>query len=617
LCAGCGAEPRRDAGEDAGPDDAGFEPPAPEPPASPVLTPCPKGWREVADADGAATCDPYPEGGAKACGADEAHFPGEPACTRIGRPCPVGDFPEDLPAGSTAIYVRPGAVGGDGREASPYGSIAEALADATDGAIVALAKGTYDEVVTLARPVTLRGACVAETIVTSSVPSDFDATITIAFRGGARLEDLTVSGERTAVRVSGDAVAAEMESVLVDGAAVIAVEVGAGASLAAHSIVVRGTRSSSRRDFGSALEVFGAAHATVSRAIFEDNRTVGLLSAEPGSDLEAMDVVVRRTSTSEGALDFGFGIQVQGGARAVVSRALFEGNHSAGMNSALPGSELFATDVIVRGTEAREQDDEAGYGLEVFAGARAEVSRAVLDGNRATGAVALDEETEIVLSDVVVRDTRARLRDGDAGYGIDVQDGAHGDVSRALLARCGATALLALGAGANLVAEDVTVRDTLGRESDRAGGYGVTVENAALLTLTRARVDGSRGVGIVASGVGATAELADVDVVGTLEQECAALGTCNGFGTGLAALDTGTLDVTRFRSSDAVMCGVQVAAFGQADLHVGVISGNAIGANLQFEGFDPRRLQDGVIYRDNEVTFDTSALPVPEVQQGF
>src|SRR5687767_7702175 len=95
-------------------------------PAPPVFTPCPAGWREVEGGD-VTVCDPWPATGrVSTCAADEAHFPGEPGCARIGTACPAGDWPEGLPAGASILHVRPGApAGGDGSQAAPYATIAE------------------------------------------------------------------------------------------------------------------------------------------------------------------------------------------------------------------------------------------------------------------------------------------------------------------------------------------------------------------------------------------------------------------------------------------------------------------------------------------------------------
>ncbi|NIS34721.1 MAG: hypothetical protein GWN73_30450, partial [Actinobacteria bacterium] len=82
----------------------------------------------------------------------------------VGDPCPAGDFPTALPAGPVR-YVRPGATGGDGTMASPFGTVADALAGAPDGVVIALARGTHAEAVSIAANATLVGACAAETTI--------------------------------------------------------------------------------------------------------------------------------------------------------------------------------------------------------------------------------------------------------------------------------------------------------------------------------------------------------------------------------------------------------------------------------------------------------------------
>jgi hypothetical protein len=78
---------------------------------------------------------------------DEAHFPGAPACTLVGTPCSAGDFPTDLPGDAAIVYIRSGApAGGDGWPTAPFGTIGEAVGSAPDGAVVAISKGTFDEI---------------------------------------------------------------------------------------------------------------------------------------------------------------------------------------------------------------------------------------------------------------------------------------------------------------------------------------------------------------------------------------------------------------------------------------------------------------------------------------
>jgi len=223
-------------------------PEAPAPPELPTLTPCPAGWREVPDdgPDGVTRCDPWPESGRQECATDsEAHFLGEPACSAIGTPCTASDWPAGLPDDAVLLHVQAGAAAdGDGSEERPFATIAEAMATAGAGTIIALAKGSYDEAVRLAEGVTLWGACVAETTVTCSEPASDAGTITVDGPLTA-VRNLRVGGERPGLWVDGDATEASvtLDGVLFQGCREYGLSLRGGASATGNTVVVRDTAS--------------------------------------------------------------------------------------------------------------------------------------------------------------------------------------------------------------------------------------------------------------------------------------------------------------------------------------------------------------------------------------
>jgi len=94
--------------------------------------------------------------------------------------------------------------------------------------------------------------------------------------------------------------------------------------------------------------------------------------------------------------------------------------------------------------------------------------------------------------------------------------------------------------------------------------------------------------------------------------------------------------MTDFLCSEAGLAGLQVASGGEADLHgvclpepvdldgggsgcepTALVQANPIGVNVQTEGFDLGRIQDGVVYRDNTRTLDATELPVPGAVGGL
>lgn len=216
LWLGCGGTaPAPDAGvEDAairldaaGVEDAGLEtatPPAPptppaevapiDPAAPPVALDCAP-WDRVTRGD-AAVCAPW--AGASVvpdCAAGERPSPA--GCLAVGAPCPPASelWRADLPA-TGVLYVRPGAAGGDGTRAAPFGTVAEAAAAAPPGAVIALAAGRFEEQVDLPSGVELRGRCARDTVIAPR------AGIAVASPAGGALRDLTIESSDAAVAVS-------------------------------------------------------------------------------------------------------------------------------------------------------------------------------------------------------------------------------------------------------------------------------------------------------------------------------------------------------------------------------------------------------------------------------
>ncbi len=111
--------------------------------------------------------------------------------------------------------------------------------------------------------------------------------------------------------------------------------------------------------------------------------------------------------------------------------------------------------------------------------------------------------------------------------------------------------------------------------------------------------------GLVVSGLGSRATLRH----GTIRRTRALASGL--YGTNVMVIHAGELELTTFESSRADLCGIQLALDGEADLHRGTVSRNLIGVNLQTAGFDLARLQDDVLYLDNEVDLDAAILPVP------
>ncbi|MBI2893325.1 MAG: right-handed parallel beta-helix repeat-containing protein [Deltaproteobacteria bacterium] len=554
------------AGEDASawaPEIAEPEPPAPPaPPELPRMTPCPEGWREKVDPDDPAlvTCDPWPEGGRQECAEDEAHFPGRPGCERIGPPCPEGEWPVEIPEDARVLYVRAGErEGGGGTREQPFGWIADAVAAANDGDVIALSKGLFDEEVWIDRAVTLLGACVLETRIAPSVPGAEPATLTL--RAAAVVRDLQVGGAEVGVDVSRTDGTAELHSVLVREATQFGLVASFRGTLAATDLVVRET-ASDEGAFGYGLDASGGAEVSFERAVLERNRGVGARVAEGGTALTGTDVVLSDTGAWESGGAFGHGLEVSGGAEVTLERVVLERNRGVGALVAGGGTALNATDVVVSDTQVQESDRTLGYGLEVRGGALVTLERALFQRNRTAGLFVHEEGTVLGATDLVVSDTSAREADRQGGLGLEAIQGARVTLERAVLQRDRGVGVQVGGEGTVLAASDLVVSGTQAQESDGDAGYGLDVSGAAQVTLERALLERNRSIGVLLGDEGTTLAAMDMVVSDTQPRESDGF-----FGYGLEAtrgahvvLDRVALERNRGAGAAATEDGTVVAA---------------------------------------------------------
>lgn len=536
----------------------------PEEPAEPVLTPCPGGWREAPpdDSSDVTTCEPWPVSGPLECGDDEAHFPGEAGCVRIGTECPSGDWADDLPSDAEIVYVKAGApAGGDGTMEFPFESITRAMFSSSPGAIIALSKGTFDEELAIFNNNTLWGACVAQTELTCSLPSDLSAAVTV-LGSDVELRNLQVTGSRAGISVVGSSANAHLEDIMITECRSFGIGVMDGASARGRSIVVRKTVLDSDGSVGHGLDViFGGivgvermalegnqgsgvyasgegtsvsladlvirdlphdgidgvghglvfrngAQGAINRGVIDRTRGVGIWVLNAGTTLSLEDALVRDTQRSD-ALSFSRGMAVQDGAQVNVARSVFERNWNGEIYLDSEGSSVSLTDVVARDTLSDTPSNE-GTGLSVFSGAHAELSRAIFDRNRSCAVYAEQEGSTLAMADVIVGNTQANT-DVDGGRGMNLSDGANVDAERIVFGNNISTGIHAEGVGTSLALTDVTIRDTQ-PDSTVESGRGLNLQDGVEAIVNRGLFERNRDTAIFLSSDGTAATLTDVTV---------------------------------------------------------------------------------------------------------
>jgi len=639
------------------------------PPSPVVLTPCAAGWEERED-DGVTVCAPFPgrDRPERCARADSAHFPGEPGCTVVGTECPAGDFPVDLPPGRPIVYVLAGATGGDGSESAPLGTIADAISAADPGAVIAIGKGRYDGGFTIRDGVTLIGACVAETVLTSSVRVSSTGVI-VAGAGPTEVKNLRIADAlRPAIWVGRSDAVVNLEQVVVEGSETAGVVIVLGGSVTATDLVVRDTQPlMPDQVFGRGVIIQDGSHLTVSRGAFERNREVGVYASDEGSTLSLEDVSVWDTQGLSGDIG-GRGVTLQLGAVGEIHRSAVVENRytgifvgSAGLtisdaaivatdadagdgdgaglrvqDSSLDAARIYTADnhtagVFIAGstTSARIEDFVAlrtqpdlagdyGRGIDVIDGAQVEVFRAHIAHSHDLGVFAAHPGSRLLLEDAVVRDTVANAANGDFGRAVSAQEGGRLELVRARLERNRDVAIYARAAGSELVLTDVVVDTVLAQENDGTGGRALNVQEGAAVTWDRGRVTGLREIALFVHGDATTAQLDHVEVTDTGPRLCFIEGTCPEraeAGIGLGSYAGATVRMNEFVISAANACGLQISGDSSTDLMNGLIERSPIGACVQIEGYDLDRLSNNVAY-DNETNLQATSLPVPGSDSG-
>jgi len=523
-------------------------------------------------------------------------IPGETECREIA-PCADGTW-GDIPVGPDTQHVDGTYAGGDsdGSAARPWPTVAEGIAAAAPGAIVAIAAGSYAEDLTVqGKPVVLWGRCPALVELRGGASSLAPLFIRSGADGTA-VRDLALTGPQNGLAVSGslDVVAdrlwvhhtgqrgLSMESTLGPTSVTLsrslveqAQNIGAftlTAPLTIEQSVVRGTQPTTNRSGGIGVQT-GAA-LTLRGSVVE-------LNGEDQVFVSSSEALVESTVIRDGqpatTQQWGGGIAIlrdnatQVASAATLRDTLVERNRTYGIF--VEGSIAALERVVVRDTQPELASDSLGPGIQVQDhGTLAQpseltVREAVFERNHYAGMSITGASAWI--ESVIVRDTvRAPARD-DHGRGIllFIDDPnllpTTGTVLGSVVERNTEAGIF--GQGVELTIDRTAVRDSLPRTADHYGGRGVNLQSEdhlhpSHLVLRDSLVGTSHNSGIYVAGSFATIERTEVHTV-THDQGM------NLFGDGVVAINytglaVGTTTLSGCTLTQSERAGI--ASFGAA-----------------------------------------------------
>jgi hypothetical protein len=350
-----------------------------------------------------------------------------------------------------------------------------------------------------------------------------------------------------------------------------------------------------------------SARLVADRVLIDGSREIGA-RVGTGSELVLTDVVVRDTASQEVDGEGGFGIAIEDGSRLEARRVVVVESRTAGI-SGIADAEIVLSDVVVRDSLPRERDGGYGRGITITEGSSLEGQSIVISDNLEVGLGAFDGSAMDV-ADVLVRGTDSQESDGLFGRGVSVEDGSTFSVTRMLVVDNHELGIAADGGILSL--NDVVIRRMLPRRSDMSFGYGIGAQYGSMITGSRIIVEDALEIGINSIAGGAI-DLTDV----TVSDVAASAGSLDERMDGHAVTAFGaTTSLRRFRLSTAATCGLFLAELlatePSLDVESGIVEGAAIGACVQYDGYDLDRVMQDVIYRDNGVNLDATMLPVPD-----
>jgi hypothetical protein len=576
-------------------------PTPPQAPAPPSFLPCPAGWQEAPAGSGSTQtlCEPWAaDAGTPACAVDAARFVDVDGCEPVGTACTSDDWASGLPA-TNVRYVKLGAAaGGTGTRAAPFATVAEAMAGAAPGTVLALSQGTFVGEVRVSPGVTVWGACVGQTVLQGATGGM--ATVRAGGLAGV-VKNLRITGPTLGVLANPSGNSLRLEDVVIDGARGVALLVGNTASVTGRNVVVRNTEASASGAGGRGVSAEYGGQLTLERAVFENNRENAINVVNAMSRVQLTDAVLRATRPRTDGL-MGRAATANSGATLELTRTLVEQNREVGLLAG-PQSTLTLTDVLVRDTIGVADDGQGivlegatgtwqrvalqrnrsvsvqvrsaatlnaqhllitdtletattgrdGVGLDVIERSQVTVDHAHLARN-AMGAVGVADSTA-TLNDVSLLQTRAPSGAPDIGSALQVVRGASVTVARLEVRESQGVGVMVDGVGTLLQGGDVTVRDGQPFAGTAGGGAGLVVQAGAHVTLSRLALAGNQSVGVQVTDANSQADLADLSVVDTASEAVS-----GEYGRALHAQGGALVTLTRARLEHAADTGLFVTA---------------------------------------------------------
>ncbi|MFH1463471.1 MAG: right-handed parallel beta-helix repeat-containing protein [Pseudomonadota bacterium] len=260
---------------------------------------------------------------------------------------------------------------------------------------------------------------------------------------------------------------------------------------------IRDTHPDGDGKHGFGIEVQGGASLRAEGCELAGNTRLGVGAVAPGTEVTLVDTAIRGTLPDRDG-KYGFGINVLGGASVRAEGCELAGNRALGVVAADPGTEVALVDTMVRDT-LPDGAGEGGYGIEVYGGAALSAEGCAIAGNTSVGIAAMDPGTQVAVRDSSITGTVTGFDLlGATAIGLSALLEASVSASGLLVLGNDGPGLYAAGEGTALICSGCALLDNAfaGAVAINAGALEI---RSSTISGTREGVDLGGGVGVFAA----------------------------------------------------------------------------------------------------------------------
>lgn len=305
-----------------------------------------------------------------------------------------------------------------------------------------------------------------------------------------------------------------------------------------ENLIVRNTlpQLSNKAD-GAGLEINNNADVEINKISVSNNYKTGIAAAtfatETEINLKIQNGNIEGTLPQESDETSGTGMTFQDNVKAEIKNCIIDKNHFLGIYSASFSKEnnasLTMNDVSVKNTSSQKSDKLYGNGIHIQ-DVQTKLSRILSENNRTVGIYAgttLDDETTFIASDIVVKNTIAQEKDQKYGRGMTFQDNITSTLSNIIVDNNKEGGVFIATSNvfdkAEVVAENIIIRNTKAQESDKNYGNGIAIQNNVEADFKNVLIDKNTEMGVyilMSATVKPVVTFSDTVIQNTATREC-------------------------------------------------------------------------------------------------